>query len=79
MKDKIFTLLIAAFLLVGLYFSITLNDNLISLRDRVDRQNVEYQFVISDKDSITVFDKERFVGVVKLQGQLDSLIIKDNQ
>lgn len=42
------------------------------------RDSVEYQFIVTD-DSITVYDGQRTVGTVKLQGQLDSLIIEDNQ
>lgn len=38
----------------------------------------EYQMNVT-QDSITVFDGERTVGTVKIEGQLDSLIIKDNQ
>ena len=37
-----------------------------------------YQFYVTD-DSITVYDYGRIVGTVKLEGQLDSLIIDDNQ
>ena len=49
-----------------------------SINDRLDRANVEYQFVVTDS-AITVWDKNRWVGVVKLEGQLDSLIMADNQ
>lgn len=45
---------------------------------RLDRANVEYQFVVTDS-TITVWDHNRPVGTVKLEGQLDSLIIADNQ
>lgn len=38
----------------------------------------EYQFIVTD-DSLTVFDGDRTVGTVKLEGQLDSLITLDNQ
>jgi hypothetical protein len=44
----------------------------------MDRANVEYQFVVTDS-TITVWDDNRWVGTVKLEGQLDSLIISDNQ
>lgn len=49
-----------------------------ALNARVDRANVEYQFVVVDS-TITVWDRNRHVGTVKLEGQLDSLIIADNQ
>ena len=38
----------------------------------------EYQFIVTD-DSVTVFDSDRTVGTIKLEGQLDSLITLDNQ
>jgi hypothetical protein len=37
-----------------------------------------YQIDIID-DSLKVYDAERVVGTVKLQGQLDSLITEDNR
>lgn len=37
----------------------------------------EYQFTITD-DSITVTDFGRYVGTVKVEGQLEQLLIKDN-
>lgn len=37
-----------------------------------------YQIDIID-DSLRVYDADRVVGTVKIQGQLDSLIIDDNQ
>ena len=37
----------------------------------------EYQFTITD-DSMTVTDFGRFVGTVKVEGQLEQLLIKDN-
>lgn len=46
--------------------------------ERIDRANVEYQFVVTDH-TITVFDRNRIVGTVELEGQLDSLIAADNQ
>lgn len=38
----------------------------------------EYQFIVTD-DSVTVYDSNRIVGTIKLEGQLDSLITLDNQ
>jgi hypothetical protein len=49
-----------------------------SVSARLDRTNVEYQFVVTDS-TITVWDHNRPVGTVRLEGQLDSLIIADNQ
>jgi hypothetical protein len=37
----------------------------------------EYQMIVTD-DSATIYDGKRFVGTIKLNGTLDSLIIEDN-
>lgn len=38
----------------------------------------EYQFTITD-DSLSVYDYNRYVGTVKIEGQLKQLINKDNE
>jgi|688.fasta_scaffold2084427_1 hypothetical protein len=43
----------------------------------LEQNPAEYQFVVTD-DSITITDFGRKVGTVKLEGQLEKLIIKDN-
>jgi hypothetical protein len=40
--------------------------------------STEYQFNVID-DSAYVYNNQRYVGVIKLNGTLDSLIISDNQ
>jgi hypothetical protein len=55
-----------------------ITSDLNALRERVDRNNYEYQIVIEDNNTIIVFDKERHVGTVKLEGALDSLLTADN-
>lgn len=40
--------------------------------------SAEYQFTITD-DSISVYDFDRHVGTVKIEGQLEQLLIKDNE
>lgn len=42
-----------------------------------DVDPAQYQFIVTD-DSITVTDSNRKVGTVKLEGQLEQLIINDN-
>lgn len=42
-----------------------------------ERTNCEYQFVVTDR-SMTVYDGDRTVGTVPIEGQLDSLINLDN-
>jgi Ca2+/Na+ antiporter len=46
--------------------------------ERIDRANVEFQIVVEDS-TITVWDRETFIGRVKLQGELDSLMVDVNQ
>jgi hypothetical protein len=77
MKDKMLTGLILLFVITGLYFSLKITKDLNAVNERIDRQNMEYQLIIDD-DSIIIFDKERPVGKVKCQGQLDSLLVEDN-
>ena len=64
--------------LVSIYLSCKGVDTLERINNRINRANVEYQFVVTDS-TITVWDKNRYVGEVKLDGQLDSLIVADNE
>jgi len=64
--------------LCSLYLSFKGVETLDSINNRMDRSNVEYQFVVTDS-TITVWDDNRWVGTVALEGQLDSLITSDNQ
>jgi sensor c-di-GMP phosphodiesterase-like protein len=76
---KQFTLILGAIVLLLLsYVSLRSIQTLDSINARLNRANAEYQFVLS-QDSITVFDNNRFVGTVRLEGQLDSLMIVDNE
>jgi len=68
----------AVVLLCSLYLSFKSIETLESVNNRLDRANVEYQFVITDR-TITVWDDNRLVGTVKLQGELYKLIIADNE
>ena len=69
---------VATMLTASLYFSYQSLQTIQDLNNRVNRANVEYQFVVTDS-TMTVFDGNRYVGTVKIQGQLDSLIIADNE
>ena len=77
MKDTILSGLIFLFVLIGLYFSLKITKDLNAVNDRINRQNTEYQLVI-DHDSIILFDKNRPVGKVKLEGDLQVLLMEDN-
>lgn len=77
-------LVTVAMLLMGIFFSVCMYlcfksvQTIQALNNRLDRANVEYQFVVTDS-MMTVYDANRVVGTVKLEGQLDSLITSDNQ
>jgi hypothetical protein len=71
-------IIISILLLTSIYLSFRSINTLESINARIDRDDVEYQFVVTDS-TITVWDDNRFVGTVKLQGELDSLIIADNE
>jgi hypothetical protein len=76
---KQFTLILGAIVLLLLSYVLFRSiQTLDSINARLNRANAEYQFVLS-QDSITVFDNNRFVGTVRLEGQLDSLMIVDNE
>ena len=77
MKDYIL-IPISIFLVLCCYLLFRSFGTLENINDRLDRANVEYQFVVTDT-IITVYDDNRIVGSVKLEGQLDSLIIADNE
>lgn len=78
LKEVLVGLLVMIFLISCAYIPFTLINKLNNIEDRLDRANVEYQFVVTD-DSLTVYDNNRVVGTVKIEGQLDSLIIADNK
>ena len=48
------------------------------INGRVDRHNVEYQFVLTDC-YMTVYDGNRIVGTIEIEQKLDSLIMADNE
>ncbi len=78
MKDKILTGLIFLFVLIGLYLSLKITKDLNTVNQRIDRINMEYQIVSTD-DSIFVYDDNRYVGGIRSEGQLDSLMTEDNK
>ena len=46
--------------------------------ERATSDPCEYQFTVTD-DSISVQDFDRYVGTVKIEGQLEKLINDDNE
>ena len=46
--------------------------------ERAESDPSEYQFTVTD-DSISVQDFDRYVGTVKIEGQLEKLINDDNE
>jgi hypothetical protein len=75
MKNYAILILILATLLISVFIQIITIHN---INNRFDRINVEYQFIVTD-NTITVYDKNNVIGTVKLEGQLDSLLIDYNQ
>jgi hypothetical protein len=74
-KNKAFTVLtFMAVALIGAAFGILITKP----EPKPPVNPAEYQFVVTD-DSVTVYDVNRIVGTIKLEGQLDSLITLDNQ
>ena len=60
---------------IGAFFGTKLEER----KTRVNKYpSPEYQFVVTD-DSIAVQDFGRKVGTVKIEGQLEELITKDNE
>lgn len=77
-KDLIPGLLLASLVSVMVYAMITCITRP-PLVQHCNHPNKEYAFDVTD-DSIFVYtEDDKFVGGVKLQGQLDSLIFMDNQ
>lgn len=56
----------------------TINDTVYLCSAQTEVESPEYQFTITD-DSISVHDFDRYVGTVKIEGQLKQLINKDNE
>lgn len=66
-------------LCLGLLVASIQNLNKVEERiERLNRMSVEYQIVVIDS-VISVYDNNRFIGEVQLEGELESLINNDNQ
>lgn len=63
---------------ISFYLSLECINSLKAIDNRIDRQAVEYQFVVTDS-MMTVYNDNQVVGTVKIQGQLDSLLVDYNQ
>jgi hypothetical protein len=74
MENKVITVFLTLMVIIILFAVRELKQ----INNRLDRANTEYQFVVEDRD-IIVYDGNRLVGRVKLEGQLDSLLVDDNQ
>lgn len=78
MENRVITFVFIMFLtLIAIILLFNVRE-LKEINNRLNRANVEYQLVVEDRD-IVIYDKNRFVGRVRLQGQLDSLLREDNQ
>lgn len=78
-KGIIITLGFMLALCLGLLVASIQNLNKVEERiERLNRMTVEYQIVITDT-IVSVYDNNRFVGDIQLEGELKSLINNDNQ
>lgn len=78
-KLILFTIFTFSLLLLGVMWTViyVTSKTLGSVEDRFDRLNTEYQMVVTDS-TVTVFDANRVVGTVKLEGELCDLMVSDN-
>ena len=74
LKDCLVLVLVTLSISLGLRSLVEVN----KIHDRIDRQPVEYQFVVEDS-TMKVFNGDNYVGTVQIQGQLDSLLVDYNQ
>lgn len=78
-KLILFTVFTFSLLLIGIMFTViyVTAKTLGSVEERVNRLNSEYQMVVTDSN-VTIFDANRVVGTVRLEGELNDLITSDN-
>jgi len=75
---EILNIIVAALLVVAVYLSFKSAAAIQAVNNRLDRAQSEYQIVVEDS-MLQVFDGNNHIGTVKLQGQLDSLLVDYNQ
>lgn len=78
MKEKIMQTIIITLVILSLIISTISLSMVFSTNKRIDRMNYEYQMVVED-DSVKIFDGSRYVGTTLLEGELNEMIIEDNQ
>jgi hypothetical protein len=76
-KDNIFKAFLVLAILVGLYFSV----RIVTPRPVINcnHPNRAYAFDVVD-DSVYIYtEDDKFIATIKLDGQLDSFIVADNE
>lgn len=78
-KLILFTVSTFSLLLIGMIWTVMYVNakTLGSVEERLNRFNSEYQMVVTDSN-VTIFDANRVVGTVRLEGELNDLITSDN-
>jgi hypothetical protein len=78
-KDNIFTAFLVLAILVGLYFSFKLVKPTPRPVINCNHPNRAYAFDVVD-DSVYIYtEDDKFIATIKLDGQLDSFIVADNE
>jgi hypothetical protein len=70
-------ILLAAICIISVTLNILQFEAIDNFVEKENYDPCEYQFTITD-DSATIYDYGRKVGAIKLDGELDKLMIKDN-
>lgn len=78
MKDNILKISYLILIAMSITLSLITFNKITTTDQRINRMNYEYQLVIED-NNVKVFDGNRYVGKALLQGELNELIISDNE
>ena len=78
MKENVFKISSLFLIAVSMLLSLISFNKITATDERINRMNYEYQLVVED-NIVKIFDGNRYVGKALLQGELNELIISDNQ
>lgn len=78
MNENVFKIGYLFLIATSIVLSIVTFNKITATDERINRLNYEYQLVVED-NIVKVFDGNRYVGKALLQGELNELIISDNQ
>lgn len=78
MKENVFKISSLFLISISMLLSLIAFNKITATDQRINRMNYEYQLVVED-NIVKIFDGNRYVGKALLQGELNELIISDNQ